>query len=66
MNRDLKIAILEKLSNIMDEADNPMYMNVAINYNHEEVPSIEYRIKEMILCSSISECQYKVEEEVEE
>ena len=49
MNRDLKIAILEKLSNIMDEADNPMYMNVAINYNHEEVPSIEYRIKEMII-----------------
>lgn len=49
MNRDLKIAILEKLSNIMDEADNPMYMNVAINYNPEEVPSIEYRIKEMII-----------------
>lgn len=49
MNRDLKIAILEKLSNIMDEADNPMYMNVAIDYNHEEVPSIEYRIKEMII-----------------
>lgn len=49
MNRDLKIAILEKLSNIMDEADNPKYMNVAINYSREEVPSIEYRIKEMII-----------------
>lgn len=55
MNRDLKIAILEKLSNIMDEADNPKYMNVAINYNHEEVPSIEYRIKEMIVKKDIEE-----------
>lgn len=55
MNRDLKIAILEKLSNIMDEADNPMYMNVAINYNHEEVPSIEYRIKEMIFSKGMEE-----------
>ena len=55
MNRDLKIAILEKLSNIMDEADNPMYMNVAINYSHEEVPSIEYRIKEMIIPEEESE-----------
>lgn len=55
MNRDLKIAILEKLSNIMDEADNPMYMNVAINYSPEEVPSIEYRIKEMIVNKDIEE-----------
>lgn len=55
MNRDLKIAILEKLSNIMDEADNPKYMNVAINYSREEVPSIEYRIKEMIIPEEESE-----------
>jgi hypothetical protein len=34
---------------LKSEADNPMYMNVAINYNPEEVPSIEYRIKEMII-----------------
>ena len=55
MNRELKIAILEKLSNIMDEADNPMYMNVAINYNHEEVPTIVYRIKELIYNKDIEE-----------
>ena len=61
MNRDLKIAILEKLSNIMDEAEEPMYMNVAINYSPEEVPSIEYRIKEKIIFSQPQGCHSKIQ-----
>lgn len=48
MNRDLKIAILEKLSNIMDEADCVESMSVDISYSQEEAPQISYRIKELI------------------
>jgi hypothetical protein len=49
MNRDLKIAILEKLSNIMDEADYVESMYIDISYSPEEVPQITYRIKENIV-----------------
>lgn len=55
MNRDLKIAILEKLSNIMDEADCVVSMNVDISYSQEEAPQISYRIKELIVRKDIEE-----------
>ena len=55
MNRDLKIAILEKLSNIMDEADCVVSMSVDISYSQEEVPQISYRIKELIVKKDIEE-----------
>lgn len=55
MNRDLKIAILEKLSNIMDEADCVVSMSVDISYSQEEAPQISYRIKELIVNKDIEE-----------
>jgi hypothetical protein len=55
MNRDLKIAILEKLSNIMDEADCVESMSVDISYSQEEAPQISYRIKELIVRKDIEE-----------
>lgn len=55
MNRDLKIAILEKLSNIMDEADCVESMYVDISYSEDEVPQISYRVKELIVPKDIEE-----------
>ena len=55
MNRDLKIAILEKLSNILDEADCVVSMSVDISYSREEAPQISYRIKELIVNKDIEE-----------
>lgn len=55
MNRDLKIAILEKLSNIMDEADCVESMYVDISYSQEEVPQISYRVKELIVNKNVEE-----------
>jgi hypothetical protein len=49
MNRDPKIAILEKLSGIMDEAGHVESMYIDISYSPEEVPQITYRIKENIV-----------------
>lgn len=49
MNRDLKIAIIEKLSGVMDEADHVESMYIDISYSPEEVPQITYRIKENIV-----------------
>lgn len=55
MDRELKIAILEKLSNIMDEADCVASMYVDISYSEDEVPQISYRIKELIVNKDIEE-----------
>lgn len=49
MNREVKIAILNKLSSIMDEADYVVSMSVNISYSQEEVPQITYRIEELIV-----------------
>lgn len=49
MDRDLKIAILEKLSGIMDEAANVESMYIDISYSPAEIPQVTYRIKENIV-----------------
>ena len=49
MNRDLKIAILEKVTNILDGIDRPESFSIDIYYNADEVTSITYRAKEWLV-----------------
>jgi hypothetical protein len=56
MNRDLKIAILEKISDILDNIDCPQtcLINFAY-YGDDEAPSINYNVKELIVSHKIEE-----------
>lgn len=49
MNRDLKIAILEKVTDILDNIDLPssFLINIAY-YGADEAPTINYNVKELI------------------
>lgn len=50
MDRDLKIAILEKVTDILDDIDLPETFSINITYyGEDEAPSITYNVKELIV-----------------
>lgn len=56
MNRDLKISILEKVTDILDDIDLPETFSINITYyGEDEAPSITYNVKELIVNKDIEE-----------
>ena len=49
MNKELKLAIVEKITDILESVGHAECVSIDIRYSPEEYPEITYRIKEALL-----------------